>query len=106
MKYLSFSALRNICLSCASRALLVTLAMVLLALVVWAPQPAIAQVDATGRLAGLNPRQVLNGSAKLIGPYAPNEKRRLVFGQERPYPAEEEKFLEELHTKGSPNFMG
>jgi len=89
----------------ASWGVMLALLISLLSLLVCAPQPAIAQVDSKGRLAGLTPKQVLDGSAKLVGPYASNQKLRLVFGLERPYPAEEEKFLEELHTIGSPNFM-
>jgi len=105
MTYMNVLAFKNMYRSCTCRAWLITLTSALLALALWSPQPAIAQVDATGRLAGVTPKQVLEGSAQLISPYAPNQKLRLALGLERPHPAEEERFLEELHTKGSPNFM-
>src|ERR1700681_4361953 len=105
MRCLSLSAFTNVCRCSASRASLVVLNIVLLVFVVCAVQPATAQADATGLLAGLTAREVLDGSVRLIGPYAPNQKLRLALGLERPHPAEEERFLEELHTKGSPNFM-
>src|SRR5579864_8769273 len=105
MRYSSFSAFTDVC-RCSTRRR-GSVALVLLLLVSWmyAPQPATAQADATSRLAGLTPKQVLDGSAQLVGPYAPDQKLRLALGLERPHPAEEEQFLEELHTKGSPNFM-
>ncbi len=49
--------------------------------------------------------QLLDGSAKLVAHYNPSQKLRLVIGLQRPNVAAEEKFLKELHTKGSPNFM-
>ena len=95
-----------ICLCSAKRTWVVAGTVFLLAIVACVPQSAIAQADATpGRLPGLTAKPVLDGTAKLIGPYAPNQMLRLVFGLERPHVAAEEKFLEELHTQGSPNFQ-
>ncbi len=51
------------------------------------------------------PRAVEDGSAKIIGHYNPDQKLRLVFGLQPPHPEEEEQFLQELQTKGSPNFQ-
>ncbi len=48
--------------------------------------------------------KVANGSATLIGPYNPNQKLRLALALQPPHMAEEEKFLAELETKGTPNF--
>jgi photosystem II stability/assembly factor-like uncharacterized protein len=95
-----------ICFCSAKRTWVVAGAVLLLAIVACVPQSAIAQAGAIpGRLPGLTAKPVLEGTAKLTGPYAPNQMLRLVFGLERPHLAEEEKFLEELHTHGSPNFQ-
>jgi hypothetical protein len=53
---------------------------------------------------GSTPLQVLNGSYTLVGPYDPTQMLRLVLGLQPPNLAEEEQFLKELQTKGSPNF--
>jgi len=50
------------------------------------------------------PNAVVDGSAKLVGPYDPKQMLRLVFGLQPPHLAEEEQFLVDLHTKGSPQF--
>ena len=50
------------------------------------------------------PPQVLMGTAKLVEHYNPSQMLRLVFALRPPHMAEEEEFLKELHTKGSPNF--
>jgi len=50
------------------------------------------------------PPQVLEGTAKRVGPYDPTRMLRVVFALQPPHMAEEEEFLQELHTKGSPNF--
>ena len=55
-------------------------------------------------LAKLTPHQVLDGTAKRIGHYDPNQKLRLVFGIQPPNLEEEEQFLQDLQTKGSPLF--
>ena len=56
-------------------------------------------------VAGLTPQPVLGGNAKLIGHYDANQKLRLVFGLQPPKMAEEEQFLQQLGTKGSPQFQ-
>lgn len=48
--------------------------------------------------------KVANGSATLLSPYNPAKKLRLVLTLQPPHMAEEEAFLAELETKGSPNF--
>jgi hypothetical protein len=48
--------------------------------------------------------KVANGSAILVSPYNPTQKLRLVLALQPPHMAEEEQFLGELETKGSPNF--
>jgi hypothetical protein len=63
-----------------------------------------AQVAAGGQPGGQTPGAVMSGSARLVGPYDPNRKLRLVFGLQPPHMAEEEQFLRDLHTKGSPEF--
>ena len=50
------------------------------------------------------PPQLLDGSAQLVGHYESDRKLRMVLAIMPPHMAEEEEFLEELHTKGSPNF--
>lgn len=70
-----------------------------------------AQAPATVGKAGqatvsrLTPREVREGSAQSSGPYNGEQKLRLTFGLQPPNMEEEKQFLEELHTKGSPNFM-
>jgi len=48
--------------------------------------------------------KVANGSAILMSPYNPTQKLRLALALQPPHMAEEEEFLAELETKGSPNF--
>lgn len=50
------------------------------------------------------PRQVLDGTATLVGPFNPNQMLRLALGLQPPHLAEEEQFLRDLQTKGSPLF--
>ena len=50
------------------------------------------------------PKKVQNGSALPIGHYNPEQMLRLVLAVQAPYMAEEEQFIQELVTKGSPNF--
>jgi hypothetical protein len=50
------------------------------------------------------PRPVLDGSARLIGHYNPAQKLRLVVGLWPPHLQEEQQFLQDLQTKGSPEF--
>jgi len=66
---------------------------------------AVAADGAQVRPGGPTPHQVSNGSAQLVGPFDANQKLRLVFGLQPPHMDKEKQFLEELQTKGSPNFM-
>jgi kumamolisin len=50
------------------------------------------------------PLQVLNGDAKPAGHYPAESKLRLVLAIQPPHMAEEEQFLHDLTTKGSPSF--
>lgn len=61
-------------------------------------------VQASGLPKGVTPNEVSAGTARLIAPMDPSQKLRLVIALYTPHRAEEEKFIEELHTKGSPNF--
>src|SRR5579863_3699905 len=58
----------------------------------------------SGSLPGHTPSEVLNGTATRVGHYNPDQKLRLVLAIRPPHMAEEEQFLAELVTKGSPNF--
>lgn len=55
-------------------------------------------------MAGHIPPAVRNGTAKLAGHYNPTQMLRLVVGLKPPRIAEEEQFLRDLQTKGSPQF--
>jgi hypothetical protein len=65
----------------------------------------LAQTGAATELPGLVPPAVVNGTAVTAGPFSSNQMLRLVFGLQHPHMAEEEQFLEALHTKGSPEYM-
>jgi hypothetical protein len=54
---------------------------------------------------GPTPFEVLNGSATLAGSFDPNQMLRVVLGLQPPNWAEEQQFLEQLQTPGSPNFL-
>ncbi|HKF46366.1 MAG TPA: protease pro-enzyme activation domain-containing protein [Terracidiphilus sp.] len=53
---------------------------------------------------GATPLEVMNGQATLAGHLPAAQKLRLVLGLQPPHMAEEEAFLVDLQTKGSPNF--
>ena len=55
-------------------------------------------------LANHVPLKVQNGSATVIGHYNPGQMLRLVLAVQPPHRAEEDQFIQELVTKGSPNF--
>lgn len=55
-------------------------------------------------LPGHPPRLVTEGTAQMTGPFATEQKLRLVIGLNPPHLADEEKFLQELQTPGSPQF--
>src|ERR1700722_8024118 len=54
-------------------------------------------------LAVHTPNPVLNGTAIPVSHYSPENKLRLALGVQPPHMAEEEQFIKELTTKGSPN---
>ena len=54
---------------------------------------------------GPTPIEVLNGSAQFAGAVNPSLMLRVVLGLQPPHWAEEQQFLSELHTQGSPNFL-
>ena len=63
-----------------------------------------ASPEGLATLVGHTPRQVLDGTAMRVSHYNPEQKLRLALAVRRPHPAEEEQFLTELQTIGSPNF--
>jgi hypothetical protein len=78
--------------------------LLIVALCVFASWPASAQTSDSVTLAGHVPTKVQNGSATLVGHYNPNQMLRLALAVQAPHMAEEEEFIKELVTKGSPNF--
>jgi len=83
---------------CSALKTLASFLMLLIAL------PAFTQSADVVTLAGHVPPQLLEGTAKLVGPYNPSQKLRLVLGIQPPHLAEEEQFLVDLQTKGSAEF--
>ena len=69
-----------------------------------AQAPASVAHNELARPTGMTPRQVWNGSAIRVSHYEPTQMLRLALTVKPPHMAEEEKFLNELVTKGSPNF--
>jgi hypothetical protein len=55
-------------------------------------------------LANHMPAKVLDGTAIRVSHYNPDQKLRIVLTIQPPHMAEEEQFIKELVTKGSPNF--
>lgn len=53
---------------------------------------------------GMTPSLVVNGSAHFVEHYDSTKKLRLALAIQPPHMAEEEQFIQELTTKGSPNF--
>jgi hypothetical protein len=64
-----------------------------------------AQTCAAAEIPGLVPPAVADGTAVAGGSFSSSQMLRLVIGLQHPHIAEEEQFLEALHTKGSPEFM-
>jgi hypothetical protein len=58
----------------------------------------------TTQLVNHVPEKLTNGSATLVGHYNPDQKLRLALAVAAPHMAEEEEFLKELSTKGSPGY--
>ncbi len=71
-------------------------------------RPTMAQVTnqtaANQNIPGHPPQLVLDGTAQLAGPFASSQKLRLVIGLQPPNMAEEEKFLEDVQNRNSPQF--
>jgi hypothetical protein len=78
--------------------------LLIVALCAFASWPALAQTSDTVTLGQHVPMKVENGSATLVGHYNPNQMLRLGLAVQAPHMAEEEQFIQELITKGSPNF--
>src|SRR5882762_41684 len=79
----------------------------LLALVAGIPQISAAQSAAatSGSHDSLQtPHQVFDGAANLVGHYSATQKLRLTLALQPPHMAEEEQFLRDLQTKGSPDY--
>ncbi len=79
-----------------------TLLMALLSLVY--ASTARAQIDVQSLSGRQTPYRVLDGTAKMLGHYNPGQTLRVVFGLQPPHMAEEEQFLKDLQTKGSPRY--
>lgn len=76
-----------------------------LATITMMPQFVVAQVTVpVSASTRQTPQAVIDGTARLVGRYGSNQKLRLVFGLQPPHQDEEEQFLRDLHTKGSPQF--
>jgi hypothetical protein len=56
-------------------------------------------------VAHLTPREVREGSAKVIAAYDPAQHLRVSFGLKPSHPDELKQLIEELHDPNSPNFM-
>jgi hypothetical protein len=65
---------------------------------------AMAQTPTMVTLSAHIPKAVLEGRAKAVGPYNPDQMLRLVIGLKHPKIAEEEQFLRDVQTKDSPLF--
>jgi hypothetical protein len=55
-------------------------------------------------LSGHMPQKVLDGTAFRVGRYNPEQKLRLALAIQPPHMVDEEKFIKDLTTKGSPSF--
>jgi len=61
-------------------------------------------VKASGPPQGITPDEVSKGTARLLAPMNPSQKLRLVIALYHPHPVEEEQFVKDVATKGSPSF--
>ena len=66
--------------------------------------PAVVNVKDTALAHAMTPQEVTNGTATLVGRYLPDAKLRVVLGLNPPNMAAEERFLQQLQDKKSPNF--
>ena len=78
--------------------------LLIVALCVFASWAAWAQTSDSVTLSKHVPMKVENGSATMVGHYDSNQMLRLGLAVQAPHMAEEEQFIKELLTKGSPNF--
>lgn len=78
--------------------------LLIVALCLLASWPTLAQTSDSVTLSGHVPLKVQNGTATLVGHYNPNQMLRLGLAVQPPHMQEEEQFIKELVTKGSPNF--
>jgi len=78
--------------------------LLIVALCVLASWPASAQTSDSVTLYGHVPMKVENGTATLVSHYNPAQMLRLALAVQAPHMAEEEQFIKELVTKGSPGF--
>jgi hypothetical protein len=65
---------------------------------------ALAQTNPRLSPAGEPPVLLRQGRPRLVGHFNPKQMLRLAFGLSHPHMAEEEQFIQELVTSGSPNF--
>lgn len=65
----------------------------------------VAQTGKVTQILGLVPPAVANGVAVAAGQFRSDQMLRLALGLQHPHPADEEQFVVDLHTKGSPRFM-
>ncbi len=63
-----------------------------------------AMPDHVQRVPFFTPQMVREGRATLVSHYSPDKKLRLVLNLQPPRQAEEDEFIKELVTKGSPGF--
>ncbi len=66
--------------------------------------PAMAAPAPSVPLERLTPQKVVEGTAVRVSHYNPDQKLRLALAVHPPHMDEEEQFIKELVTKGSPNF--
>jgi hypothetical protein len=64
----------------------------------------LAQTGVATELPGLVPPAVANGTAVAAGSVSSSQMLRLVIGLQHPHMADEEQFLVDLNTKGSPQY--
>jgi hypothetical protein len=63
-----------------------------------------AQAPGKSTLSGHTPKEVRDGTATLVGHQDPNQMLRLAIGLQPPHMEEEQQFLHDVQTKGSPQF--
>ena len=63
-----------------------------------------ASSASAGRIAVFTPHEVREGAALAVGHYNPGQKLRLALNIQPPHLAEEDQFIRDLVTKGSPSF--